>query len=307
MICSLGGPWLAECLSALRRQATPHEPWVLLDGASEGDADAWRARFPEAQVVACAERRGFAPCAQVGLERARALGAEWALLLNDDVSLDPGALDLLLAAAQADPRAGALAPLLLDPLGRVNSYGLEVNLLGCARDRARGRPAEEALRLAPAAIAASAAALLVRIAALPEGEPLDPGYRYYYEDVDLGLALRDGGWTVRLVPDARGVHLESQSIGRGSPRKAHYLARNQVRFVLRTFPRRHLTWILPLALGRLALRPAVHAAHGEWRHAWATFTAGASLLRALPQRRPMGTRTFRQVAPRLRWRATPQG
>ncbi|MCA8925037.1 MAG: glycosyltransferase family 2 protein [Planctomycetes bacterium] len=275
-------------------------PWVILDGADRAQAEAWRARFPEAWVCARPAQSGYAPCARTGLERARAVGATWALLLNDDVTLAPGALDLLVSAATADPRCGAAAPLLLDAHGRVNSYGLEVNLLGCARDRARGASVEAAIRLAPSSIAASAAALLLRVEALPD-EGLDPSYRYYYEDVDLSLGLVDRGWTVRLVPDARALHVESLTIGRGSPRQVHYLARNQVRFLLRTFPARHLTWTLPLSLARLALRPAEHALRGEWRHAWACATASGALLAHLPRRRPMRARTFRQVAPRLRW------
>jgi len=300
VVCSREAALLGDCLSALRAQDVPLVPCVVLDGAKEAEAEPWRARFPEAWVIARPRQSGFGPCARVGLERARALGAEWALLLNDDVRLEPGALARLLEVARADSRCGAVAPVLLDERGAVNSFGLEVNLLGQARDRARGRTLEEVLRLAPVAIAASGAALLVRVAAL-EAASLDAAYRYYYEDVDLGLALLDAGWTVRLVPEARAVHLESQTIGAGSARQAHYLARNQVRFLLRTFPARHLVWTLPLSLARLALRPAEHVARGQWAHALACAVAPGALVARLPSRRPMRKRTFRRVVPRLRW------
>lgn len=300
MVCSHQQTLLGDCLEALRAQGVPHVPCVVLDGAHEGEAEAWRARFPEAWVIARPRRSGFGPCARVGLERARALGAEWALLLNDDVRLEPGALARLLEVARADSRCGAVAPVLVDEQGVVNSFGLEVNLLGQARDRARGRTLEEVRRLAPVAIAASGAALLVRVAALT-ADAFDAAYRYYYEDVDLGLALRDAGWTVRLVPGARAVHLESQTLGAGSARQAHYLARNQVRFLIRTFPARHLVWTLPLSLARLALRPAGHVARGQVSQALACAAAPAALVVRLPRRRPMGKRTWRQVVPRLRW------
>ena len=300
MVCSRQQTLLGDCLEALRAQDVPHVPCVVLDGAREGEAEAWRARSPEAWVIARPRRSGFGPCARVGLERARALGAEWALLLNDDVRLEPGALARLLEVARGDPRCGAAAPVLLDEQGSVTSFGLEVNLLGQARDRARGRSLEEVRRLAPTAIAASGAALLVRVAAL-EDASFDATYRYYYEDVDLGLALLDAGWTVRLVPGARAVHLESQTIGAGSARQAHYLARNQVRFLLRTFPARHLVWTLSLSLARMALRPTEHALRGQWSQAFACAVAPGALLARLPRRRPMRKRTFRRIVPRLRW------
>ena len=121
MVCSRGGALLGECLDALGEQGVPHQACVILDGASATEAKAWSERYPEAWVVARPQRSGFGPCVQVGLERARSLGAEWVLLLNDDVRMEPQALERMLAAGQADPRVAAVAPVLLDAQGTIVS------------------------------------------------------------------------------------------------------------------------------------------------------------------------------------------
>jgi hypothetical protein len=53
----------------------------------------------------------------------------------------------------------------------------------------------------------------------------------YYEDVDLCVRLRAGGWRVRFVPTIRATHHEGVTLER-SPAYYRFLHRNRIRFAL---------------------------------------------------------------------------
>ncbi len=95
-----------DCLESLRAQTCaqdgPGLAIVVIDNGSRAD-DLGRiaARFPEVEVVALGENRGWAGGNNVGLRLGLERGFEYICLLNNDTVLDPHALAELLAAAAA--------------------------------------------------------------------------------------------------------------------------------------------------------------------------------------------------------------
>ncbi|HEX8074309.1 MAG TPA: glycosyltransferase, partial [Thermoleophilaceae bacterium] len=114
-----GRDLLLRCLDAIDRAHPPeHEREVLvLDNASDdGSAAAVRARGGDGlRLIALERRAGKAENDSTLLREAR---GEYALLLNEDAELLPGAPAALIEALDRDPRAGAAAAQLLDPEGR---------------------------------------------------------------------------------------------------------------------------------------------------------------------------------------------
>lgn len=251
VVPTIGAAPLERCLDALRAQSVPCQVLVVDDGAREPIAP----RCGDAWVVRLERGRGFAPAAALGLERAWLFGADALLLVNDDVVLAPDALERLLGALD-DPRVAAAGPLLAreDEPSRADGFGIELDRLGCGRDRGAGRALEEVAQLDDAPDALTGAALLLRAAAYREVGGLDPGYRFYYEDVDLCLRLVARGWRLRAVASARGTHVHSATIGPGSPRQAFHLARSRLRF-LRSRPAAALR--VPLIAARLVAGAAL--------------------------------------------------
>jgi GT2 family glycosyltransferase len=94
----------------------------------------------------------------------------------------------------------------------------------------------------------SGACLLARRAAIAKAGLLDENFFMYFEDTDWCLRLRQAGWKVYLVPQARVVHLGGQSIA------ANPAARGAYAQSLRYFYRKHysptaqwlLRWLLPV-------------------------------------------------------------
>mgnify|MGYP003783446079 FL=1 len=82
-----GKPFLEECLQGLRRQLYRSFSVVLVDnGSTDGSLMLVRNRFPEVQVIALPENRGFAAANNCALQ---GLGTPYAALLNNDAVAEP--------------------------------------------------------------------------------------------------------------------------------------------------------------------------------------------------------------------------
>lgn len=154
---------------------------------------------------------------------------EFVLLLNNDTQVMPGAIDLLVAALDADPAIGAAGPKLIYPDGRVQEAGCilkpngEAGMVGLFADPEEGGYSYD--RDVPYI---SGAALLVRRALI--GDTLfDPAFRpAYCEDADLCLRLINAGHRIRFVSGAVVMHHLSVSSNRQSiTRKLRTITRNQ--------------------------------------------------------------------------------
>ncbi|KAB1071983.1 glycosyltransferase family 2 protein [Methylobacterium planeticum] len=103
---------LPACLAAL---AAEHVPALVVDNASR-DGSAALAEAAGAAVVRNARNEGYGRASNLGVRAAER--AVHVLILNPDVVLRPGAVDALLAAAEAYPDAGLYAPRIVEPDGR---------------------------------------------------------------------------------------------------------------------------------------------------------------------------------------------
>jgi len=224
------------CLAALARQDLPGLEVVLVDDASsDGTAEAVARLHPGARVLRLERAVGFTRAANRGLAAAR---GEILLLLNSDTEVDPGGLAALVAAFAADPRLGAAGGALRYPDGHPQWSGGPAPSLAWLFGQASGLPALLGRlplyrRLRPVAGTGeggeggpghvdwvTGAALGLRRAALaslgnpPDGAPLDEGFRFYGQDLDLCLRLMAAGWRVAVVPGFRVMHHHGATIGR---------------------------------------------------------------------------------------------
>src|SRR5438045_2768723 len=95
---------LRRCLASV--YANPHSHYsfeviVVDNGSGDGSAEMVRQVFPQAQVVANAENRGFAAATNQGLDLAE--GA-YLLLLNPDTEVIGDALWKMVAFLEAEPQ-----------------------------------------------------------------------------------------------------------------------------------------------------------------------------------------------------------
>ena len=210
-------PWLEQALESVRG----HETVVIDHGSSDDTVQFVRARFPDVQLLQ-EENRGLAFGWNTGIERT---SGRYVLLLNSDAWLDEGALDALVAFADAQPGAAVVGPRLRYPDGRLQRS-------------VRGFPtlwriATEFLylrKLAPHTSAFNAfyaggfdhadvreaevlmgAVWLVRREAIEQVGPADDAFFLFSEETDWAYRFREAGWTLLFFPGAGATHVYAAS------------------------------------------------------------------------------------------------
>ena len=212
---------LDRCLRALRPDADAGraEVWVVDNASSDGSAAMVRERHGWARLVEPGENLGYGRAVNLVAERT---ASPWLAASNADVALRPGALARLVAAGDADPAAGAVAPRLVLPDGTTQHSvwafpTVPITAAENVGSRLLGRALSERLDLrgawdpdragrVPWAIGAF---LLVRRTAWDEVGGFDAGQWMSAEDLDLGWRLREAGWATRYEPAAVADHEES--------------------------------------------------------------------------------------------------
>jgi len=210
-----GRELLLGCLEAIERTAPPgvEREVLVLDNASEdGSAAAVRALANDVHLIALSERRGKAENDSTLLTAAR---GRYALLLNEDTELCPGAPGALLDALEHDPGAGAAGAQLLSPSGAPQPCAWRLPGVGTALAGAlflhRRLTVQSGGRALRRVGWAQSSAMLVRRAAAEQIGHLDPAFFVYSDETDFCKRLGDAGWSTLYEPAARAIHREQLS------------------------------------------------------------------------------------------------
>jgi N-acetylglucosaminyl-diphospho-decaprenol L-rhamnosyltransferase len=232
-------PWLERCLDSVRDL-----PTVVVDnGSSDGTVAFVRERYPGVTLLE-RENRGLAAGWTAGI--AAAGDARYVLLLNADAGATDGAVHRLVAAANADPTAAVVGPLLRNPDGSLQrSVRGFPTLWRLATEYLFLRKLAPRSRLLNAFYAGGfdhdrpleaewlmGACLLVRRAAIDEVGPPDDAFFLFCEETDWCYRFRRAGWRVLFEPAAEVVHVLGAAHG-------GRLYREQVRGHLRYFAKHH--------------------------------------------------------------------
>jgi GT2 family glycosyltransferase len=223
---------LVKGLDALAAERTglpfATEVLVLDNGSRDGSAAAAREHPAVDRTIALERRRGKALNDSELLSEAR---GRYALLLNEDSELQPGATLALWRALEENPRAALAGAALRRPDGRPQASAWRfpspwtalagaILLHRLLTVQSRGR----ATRVVDWC---QSAALLVRRDAAAAVDYLDPAFFVYSDEVDFARRLRDAGWLCLYVPAARAIHHEQLSTAAVPERRIVELARNR--------------------------------------------------------------------------------
>ena len=205
------GARAGACLRRLE-EVSPRTRRVLVDNEA-GDGSGVDAP-DDTTVLRLSDNRGFAGGANAGLGLAFDQGAAHAVLLNDDVLVEAGCVEALVAAAG---EGGAASPRIEGPPGIAFAGGeLEPK-------RGFGRHVEGATDYL------SGACLCISRAAWESVGPFDADLFLYYEDVDWCLRARALGVPLTVVLDARAAHSGGESTGgEHGETWAYYSTRNRL-------------------------------------------------------------------------------
>ena len=231
---------LLEALDALAgagRPQTPHTVHVLDNASEDGTCDAVRDRHPAVDLVAQPFRDGF------GANHNRLLArsdAPYHLVLNDDATVEPGALDALVAHLEAHPDVAVAAPVVTYPDGRHQPTAFRFpDPATCLASLATLGQAgvEQRVAGAPARVDwASGCALLLRRTAVDAVGPFDEGFYMFSEETDLQRRLADRGHATHVVPAALVRHHVKASSGGDPSRRIVEFWRSRRRYWAKHHP-----------------------------------------------------------------------
>ena len=199
---------------------------ICVDNGSTDGSDARVAeQFPAVELIRTGANLGFAGGNNVGIRRAIERGADWALLINNDATAEPGLAGALERAAAARPDAGLLACKVLHEDGSVQYAGARFN----ARLGYSGRVQTTGADALRDVARADGAAMAVSRPAVERAGLLDEQLFAYVEDVEWSLRIHRTGFAVVFVPDARVRHKGSAATGgTRSTTNLYYGTRNTI-------------------------------------------------------------------------------
>ena len=299
---------LPRCLGSLGQRQPGVELLVVDNGSEDGSVDYLeRERVPH---IALPENAGFAAAVNLGARRASAAAV---FALNADTVLEPGCVEALRRALDADPGLGGVQPRILQlegeagdpdaPSARLYSAGMALTRDGRAYEARAGEAQGRVETAAREVFGVCGAACLLRRELFDDLGGYDESYLSFCEDVDLNVRARIAGWRFAYVPEAVVWHLGNASwqagFERPSAENARLVARNRLATQVKFVPAGAIPRIAAVEIGSLA-RAA------RRRRLGATLRGKLEALRRLPRLLRERRRLRREGDPALarRWLGT---
>ena len=229
-----------RCLQSLGRIAYPAASVILIDNAHTLSPSVTEWAHPlSLDLVRPGSNLGFAEGCAVGMSIALERGADYVLLLNNDVVVDPPFLDRLVAAARACPEAGLFCPQIefLEDPGRVWFGGGAFSLWRGIPRHTHWRKSSTGDRAPRASDFATGCALLIAPSVIRTVGVFDPRFFAYGEDLDLSLRARQAHVGIMVVPASVIWHVSVYDAQRAWLR-LYYSTRNLLEVM-----RKHARWI----------------------------------------------------------------
>jgi len=206
---------LKGCLSSLKETVgeIPSEIVIIDNQSTDGTPEWIRAHAPGVRLIVNTENVGFARANNQGISESR---GKYILFLNTDTVLEPQAVALLLEELRSNKNVGAVGPALLHEEKEYQvSFGKSVNffrevvqklvLNPFYRFRLKRGPNKRRVGWL------SAACLITRRDILDEVGYFDENFFLFFEDIDLCRRIRERGYELLYLPQARVYHLGGAS------------------------------------------------------------------------------------------------
>lgn len=278
---------LAECLRSLAAQTLRDFDVIVVDDASPQDVAACVASaYSSARVIRRSENGRFARAANDGIHAA---DAPHIMLLNDDMTLAPDCIDLLMKALQ-NGNAAMACPLVLFRDQPDTIYSAGDRLTRGGRPESIGfRQHREGFAFNRNPWGVSAGAAIYKRELFDSIGYFDETFVAYFEDADLCMRARAAGFAAICVPEAIAYHVGSASQMGSTTWRTQQCYRNHALLVAKNWTASEriarAPWILTERIHQTRRVIGVHRAESGLAHAlrawWALRRETRNLLRGL--------------------------
>ena len=226
----------ARLLDSLRLAAYPDLEIFVVDNASKEDASWLKTDYPEIIYISSDKNLGFAGGNNLAIHQAK--GA-FVLLINNDTEVPPGFLQPMVQTFHDHSDAGIVSPTILfyHTPGLIQYAGTgAIQPLTCRGfTRGYGEMDKGQYKNISQTDLAHGACMMIHAKVLRDIPGLSEDFFLYYEEYDFCEQAKRLGYTIYHCGLSEIYHKESISVGKLSPLKAYYMARNRIVFAKRNF------------------------------------------------------------------------
>lgn len=201
---------------------------VIDNGSNDDSVDKISRSSPEITLLSLPENLGFAGGYNFGIEYAQKSAAPFYFLLNNDTVLDKRAIGALINSPWdiAVPKITYYEnPDMIWAAGaRWRPFPPTIKMIGYRKKDIKTYNISHQLDYA------TGCALMVKKQVFETVPGFDPLYVNYMEDYDFSYRVREAGYTMGYVPEAKVQHKVSLSLGPSSPQRWYFIGRNTVLF-----------------------------------------------------------------------------
>ena len=226
-----------ECLNSLTSSNYSQVHFILVDNCStDNTLEVVRRDFPAVEILHSDENLGVSGGYNLGMKRAVEQGADYILIANNDIKVDPDMIHHLASALDHHPAVGMAMPKIYHYFGkpmRLWCIGAKwrrfppmVKMIGDGVVNSPRYSQETAIQFAPSCV------LMLRREAIEKVGYFDTGYFFYHDDWDYCVRYRKTGFSIWFVPEAKMWHKVSVSTQKSDkPAKWWvYFGRSTVRY-----------------------------------------------------------------------------
>lgn len=253
-------------------QGIEAEVFVIDNASADDSAEMVRRKHPWVRLIANDENLGFAKANNQAMRMAK---GDFIFLLNPDTEVRPGAIAELLKFLEEHPKAGIVAPQLINSDGSIQRscrafptfIAMLYELMGLSK-MFPNDPRFGAYKMLDfehdevrEVDQPEGAALLLRREVIDQVGILDEGFFMLFEEVDWCYRIKQAGWQIWFDPAAKIVHHYGQSIKQVKAKMILSSHRGLYRFWSKHYAkgRWYLNWFVYTGLMCLAwLRIASH-------------------------------------------------
>ncbi len=225
-----------ECVKSIQKSEYDNYEIIIVDNNSNNeDKSNLQLLSDDATIIYNSDNEGFATANNIGIKYAIGKSAEYVLLLNNDTIIEPSTISCLIDAYENNEQMDKIAII----TGKINYYydrnrlwyaGGDVSFLKGDIQIYQFNEIDDQRRESILCTFASGCFMLIP-KPIFASHYLPEQYFLYYEDVDFCNTLREEGYLVLYVSDARIFHKESASTGKKSNLYAYYFVRNRFLFI----------------------------------------------------------------------------
>jgi len=213
---------LMDCLGAVFEtvKGVSFEVWLVDNGSTDGSVEAAKGAYPSIHTISNKENLGFAAANNQAFRR---MAGKYALLVNTDALLTHNAVKTLYDFMEARPGTGMACGQLLNRDGsKQNSIASFPSLWALVSNETLLRvlfpkkfPSKRWEYVQPLEVdSCIGACMILRKTALDAVGLFDERYFFFLEETDMAYKMKQAGWKVYFVPEARIFHFQGKSVGK---------------------------------------------------------------------------------------------